>query len=122
MQAIIIFLLLTVNAYAGTAIVDRQTIEYDDELSGKTFTGTNLQGFTGKTVYASIFSKEVPDTLVFAEGTNSVTFVCCHLDNVAIPEGSVVINPNCGSQRRYMVQDDGLDWLVDENNNPIEPL
>lgn len=86
----------------------------------KSFTDYTGQLLTDETaegvIEASCFSQERPDSRIFPEGMTGVTFLRCNLDNVFIPEGNTVEG---GSQRRFMVQEDGYDWLVDENNNPI---
>ena len=91
------------------------------EYSYKDFTGRNLTGHTiePQVITGSCFSQEKPDTAVFPQNMTGVTFVNCNLDNCAIPEGNTVIG---GSTRRFCVQEDGFDWLVDGDNNPIERL
>lgn len=98
-----------------------QDYNFDDELSFKDFTLRQMQGYnlSGKVIYGSCFSQEIPDSQVFNPETTGATFIRCNLDNVLVPEGNTVID--C-SQRRFQVQEDGLDWLVDENNQPVEPL
>lgn len=88
----------------------------------KDFTGQFLQDadFSGVTeIVRSCFSQEKPDTHVFPDDLSGVVFVDCNLDNVYIPPGNVTVN--C-SQRRFKAQDDGYDWLIDENDNPVERL
>lgn len=90
-------------------------------FSHKSFSGRKLRNadFSGVSVIrGSGFSQEQPDTEVFPDGL-AVTFINCNLDNVVIPAGCTVID---SSTRRFMAQEDGLDWLVDGNNNPIERL
>lgn len=88
-----------------------------DEFSGRDFTCQTLlnSNLNGRVIYGSCFSQEIPDTEVFSSGLVA-TFLNCNLDNVKVPVGCTV--QNC-SQRRFMAQSDGLDWFVDENNNPI---
>lgn len=99
------------------------TYNCNETLSFKDFTNTSLEDFIippGTVIYGSCLSQETPDSHIFPEGMNGVTIVRCNLDNVFIPPGNTVIHPI--SQRRYQVQEDGTDWIIDENNNPIEPL
>lgn len=102
-------------------------IEYADQMidmhgtySRKDFTNAEfIPVIDNINVYMTCFSCEKPDTHLFRENLTGVTFYNCNLDNVFIPEGNTVIG---GSQRRYEVQDDGKDWIVDEDNNPIHPI
>ena len=90
--------------------------------SNKDFTGRNLSQATdldGQTIINSCFSQEIPDTHVFPDGMKNVTFINCNLDNCFIPSGNIVQG---GSQRRFKVQQDGFDWIVDANNNPVERI
>lgn len=92
------------------------------DYSNKNFTGNSLieaDDMDGQTIIGSCFSHEVPDTHIFPENMTGVTFINCNLDNCFIPTGNTVIG---GSQRRFKAQDDGIDWLLDENDNPIEVL
>lgn len=104
--------------------MDGTVIEYDDALSFKDFTHWEFHSrpeyvFDGKVIYASIFLHEVPDQHIFPEDMKNVTFVNCNLDNVFVPDGALVIG---GSRRRFKVQNDKEDWIVDNLNNPIEPV
>lgn len=94
-------------------------VEINSEFSLKDFTGKSLKyrQITGN-VYGSCFSREKPDSDVFPSNMQGVTFYDCNLDNCLIPAGNIVVG---GSIRRYQSQNDGNDWLVDENNNPTMP-
>ena len=85
------------------------------------YTGRNLSdcAIEGDIIESSCFSQEMPDSHIFPEKMKGVTFRRCNLDNVYIPPGNTV--ENC-SQRRFKAQDDGEDWLVDENNKPLSLL
>ena len=90
--------------------------------SRKDYTGRNLQNEVfeeGEIVQGSCFAQERPDTVVFPEDMTGVTFKNCNLDNCVIPAGNTVID--CW-QRRILVQPDGLDWIVDADNQPVEPF
>jgi uncharacterized protein YjbI with pentapeptide repeats len=87
--------------------------------SRKDFTGRNLTERTdmsGLEIRGSCFSQEIPDTHVFPEDMTGVTFVNCNLDNCFIPEGNTVID--CRTTR-YKVQNDGHEWEIDEQGNPL---
>lgn len=89
------------------------------EYSHKDFTGRSLadrKDMTGLTITGSCFSQETPDTEVFPPDMTEVTFINCNLDNCIIPDGNRI---HGGSNRRFKCQNDGQDWLIDENNNPI---
>lgn len=92
------------------------------DYSHKDFTGRDLTSVTdlisGAVIQCSCFSQEIPDTIVFPTDMTGIIFISCNLDNCLIPAGNSVVN--C-SQRRYMAID-GVDMLVDANNNPLEPL
>ena len=64
------------------------------------------------------FSQEKPDTVVFAPDTVG-TFINCNMDNVLRPIGCTFID--C-TQRRFMKQNCGRDWLTNERGEPIEVL
>ncbi len=130
MRTIIIFFILSGICYAGEVEIGRDKdgkaikIIYDDKLSFKDFTTGTLRDRTaeelnGKTIYASCFSKETPDTPIFPDGVKNVTMVSCNLDNCAIPNGVTVIG---GANRRFSIQNDRNDWEVDKDNKPIKPL
>ena len=98
-----------------------QEITFDDEYSFKNHAGGNLAeaDLNGKTIYASTFASEQPGTQVFHPEIIGVTFIKCNLDNVVIPDGNTLIE--C-STKRFKAQDDGYDWIVDENNVPVERI
>lgn len=98
-------------------------IKYDinDEYSFKDFTGRSglcFEKISG-IVYASSFGNETPDNHIFPGTMSGVTFIKCNLDNVFIPIGNTVID--C-SQRRFKVQNDGNDWLIDGSDNSVLPI
>jgi hypothetical protein len=99
-------------------------IEPDDELSFKDFTNRSLKSFgaprlSGAVIYASCFSQEKPDSEIFPNGMAGATFYNCNLDNCVIPAGNAVIG---GSRRRFAVQNDLREWLVDDDGNPTTLL
>lgn len=92
--------------------------DYNEVFSFKDFTNrTNIE--LSGVVYASCFSQETPDNQIFVAGMTGVTFIKCNLDNVSIPDGNTVID--C-SQKRFKVQNDLNDWIIDTANNPVEPV
>lgn len=96
-----------------------QTIDCNEEYSFKNY--TRMSGISipnGTIVYRSCFSQDNPDTPVFKEGMIGVTFYNCNLDNVLIPVGNIVGAEN--TQKRFRIQNDLNDWIVDTNNKPIE--
>lgn len=93
-----------------------EKIEYDDAFSSCDCTHlSSLDIPDGTVVYGSCFSCETPDQHIFRDDMTGVTFYNCNLDNCFIPDGNKVIG---GSQRRFEVQNDMRDWLVDEEGNP----
>lgn len=103
----------------GQVQVDSQNIIYDDEYSLRDLTGRKLTEYQldNKVIYATCFSHEQPDSIVFSDNMVDATFVNCNLDNCFIPSGNTVIG---GSQRRFKVQNDLRDWEIDEANKPVK--
>lgn len=102
MRQLIVFLLLVLPniCIAGQVLVEDALISYDDEYSLKDYTGWNFNdrpeyNFSNKVIYGTRFSQEFPNTSIFPNDMTNVTFVYCHLENVVIPEGVIVINPDC---------------------------
>ena len=90
--------------------------------SNKDFTGVILVDrldMDGQTIKGSCFSQEKPNTKVFPENMSGVTFINCNLDNCKIPDGNAIID--C-SQKKFMAQEDGFDWIIDDNGTPIERI
>lgn len=90
-------------------------------FAGKSFTAAAAGEFNGQVIYKSVFAQENPDTPVFPPGVSGLLLVCVNVDNVLIPAGVTVNNRGgaCGSSRRYKVQNDGRDWIVDGSNRPV---
>lgn len=100
-----------------------QDNEYDEDLSFKDFTGLEFHSrpeydFSNKVIYQSCFSQETPDSDIFKDVRRAI-FIKCNLDNVLIPAGNTVID--CW-QRRFKVQNDLNDWLIDVDNKPTMPI
>lgn len=103
-----------------TIIHDGTQYECCDEYSSKDFTGSYpLPDLSGRTIYNTCFSCETPDTKRFPDEMTGVTFLECILDNVFLPPGNIIVGPE---PKRFLAQNDGNDWLVDENNKPVEIL
>lgn len=73
----------------------------------------------GETIRSACFSQRLPDTYVFPDDMTGVTFINCNLENCFIPPGNIVID--CLT-RRVMTLEDGNDWIVDEENQPISMI
>ena len=100
-------------------------IEYNinDEFSFKDFAGKQAKHHyenmpSNIIIYGSCFSQEIPDIHIFPEDMTGVKFIKCNLDNVFIPTGNTIID--CW-QRRFKVQNDMNDWLINEINQPTMP-
>ena len=101
-------------------------IEYDcnDLFSYRDFGGKNAKHHyenisDGIIIYGSCFSQEIPDLHIFPDNLTGVTFIKSNLDNVYIPVGNTVIDCR---QRRFKVQNDLNDWLIDVSNIPTMPI
>lgn len=65
---------------------DNSWIEYNDEWSFKILNNRPCQELPNDiVVYASDFSQEIPDSIVFRDDLRGVTFIKCNLSNVIIP-------------------------------------
>ena len=126
---ILISFLLVANVYAGEILYPTaenpfgEKITYTDKYSKQDFTGKTLleaDDLEGVVIYGSCFSQETPDTDVFPINIKKITFYNCNLDNVKIVKpGWIVIG---GSERRFKVQNDRMDWIVDNGNIALEPI
>lgn len=100
--------------------------DVNDSLSYKDFTGQSLKHldpaeFNGREIVGSCFWQEnKPDSDIFPDGIEGTIFTRCNLGNVLIPP-MCYVNDDC-SYPRVKVQNDAEDWVIDEDNNPIEPL
>ena len=95
------------------------------KYSLKDFTDVSLvdepvEDFNNTTIKGSCFYHQYfVDSDIFPAGMTGVTFENCNLDNILIPAGNTVVG---GCHRRLRVQNDGQDWIVDSNLNPVEPV
>lgn len=92
------------------------------EIANKDFTGQTLVeriDLNDAIFYHCCFSQEKPDTHIFPETMTGACFAYCNLDNVFIPAGNTAAE---SSQRRFIAQTDGQDWILDDADNPIEML
>jgi hypothetical protein len=100
-----------------------QVITYDDKYSFKNFGQRGLLDATdleGKVIYASSFAQENPNTAVFPQSVKTMTFYNCNLDNVkTIKPGWTVVG---GSERKYKVQNDKKDWVLDNLGQIVEVM
>lgn len=121
MKTLLILLLASVPAYAGQVEWNNQTLAYSDEFSFKNYADRMEVSFPrGTTVYASVFYRESPDSNVFLSTMTGVTFVECNLDNVVLPVGNELKNVYRPSKRRFFVQNDWRDWILNDSNEPVE--
>lgn len=97
-----------------------ETYSFKD-FSGQSFTGIEAAEFNNTTIKGSCFYQEnEPNSDVFPSEMTGVTFEGCNLDNVSIPSGNTV-NSSCCT-RKMQVQEDGLDWLLDDDLNTISVI
>lgn len=105
-------------------IITHNNIQYEisDKYSNKDMTGWDLSlndDMNGIVVYNSCLSNETPNAKILPPNLIGSTFIDCNLDNVLIPIGNIVID--C-SIRKFQIQNDNVDWIVDDNLKPIEPV
>ena len=100
--------------------------DFDDKLSLQNFSNMNFTEsrvkFSGKAIYGTLFYNETPDSSIFPPGTTGMTLVNCNVDNLILPLDTVVIFNNGLQRKRFKVQNDGNDWIIDDNNLPVKPL
>jgi len=75
--------------------------------------------FNNTEIIGSCFAQDNPFTDVFPSGITGVTFVNCNLNNCNIPAGNIIQG---GSNKHHKAQNDGEEWIVNNNLKPIEPL
>jgi hypothetical protein len=121
----IIPLLFVFILFSSLAFADvNEKYSYKDFI-GKTFLDVDPSEFNNTEIIGSCFYQESsygtinPMKDVFPVGMTGVTFIKCNLDNVRIPIGNTVVG---GTNKRILVQNDREDWILDENNKPIEPM
>ena len=105
----------------GKISVDNVIYNCNDELSNKDFTKRILLEKSipeGAVIFGSCFSHETLDTVVFPD-VQDLTLINCNLDNVYLNPLWIIIG--C-SARRYKVQNDREDWIVDKDDKPKEPI
>lgn len=103
-------------------LINGSNTEVSDTYSCKDYTGMTIEPnltLNGSIIYQSCFSQETPDTEVFPSDMTGVTFINCNLDNVLMPSGNTIIG---GTHRRFQAQEDGLDWELDVDGNPLGVL
>ena len=97
------------------------------DFTNRTFNNVCVDEFNGKgDIVGSSFYQEMDTSEqevsrnIFPSEMVGVEFKRCNLDNVFMPGGNTVAK-NC-SHRLIRCQNDLNDWVVDENNVPIEPV
>ena len=111
------------DLWCSEMLITYNKTEYDcsDEFSFKDFTGRGDVHFGGMKadmiIYGSCFSHEIPDIQIFPD--IPITFIKCNLDNVRLSSKQTAID--CW-QRRFKVQNDRNDWLIDAVAKPVMPF
>ena len=106
----------------GKVLYDGEVIEFNDKYSHKLFKIKDLindRDINNQVIYSSCFCCDKPESQMFPEDMKGVKFYNCNLDNCIIPDGNEVIS---GSVRRFKVQNDNEDWIIDRNDKLIEPI
>ena len=76
--------------------------------------------FNDTEIIGSCFCQEnKPDSDIFPNGIMGVIFKKCNLDNIYVPPGNTIKE---GTHKKIKVQKDGLDWLLNDDLTPKEPL
>lgn len=84
----------------------------------KSFLDVSPEEFNGVIENSCFYQENKPNSKIFPEGINCI-FKDCNLDNVLIPSGCEVIG---GTNKKIKAQEDGFDWILDDDLNPIERL
>lgn len=98
----------------------------NEKYSFKDFTGQSLTNVRATQLNNTVikgsnfYQEDNPGINIFPVGMTGVTFDRCNLDNVSVPPGNTVL-PNC-SNRRIKPQNDLEDWIVNNSDQPVEPL
>jgi len=103
-------------------LYDGQFVEMSEEFSQKGHVLHSLEKENvpvGTNIYATCYSREQPDSIIFPKNMTGVTFYNCNLMNVYIPQGNTVVN--CRTERFYC-QNDLEDWEIDQADKPIKPI
>ena len=125
MKHFIFILFIASPLYAGTVDFCGQTIQYDDSLSlgrVKDWSKLTENDLNGKTIYAINIQADKPDTHVFPDKMTGVIFANPNIDNVFLPPGNQVILCNHDAPKRVLTLEDGCDWVLDKDNNPLETI
>jgi hypothetical protein len=99
-------------------------IEYSisEKYSNKVWPNRDLTScvdMKGCVIYASSFYNEKPNSTVLPSDLSGTTFIKCQLNNVIVPNGVTLID--CDT-RKFQVQNDGFDWWLDNDGNPMERI
>lgn len=123
MRYAIALLLIPMVAWAGQVGWNNQQVTYEDKYSHKDFTNVkfvNINLESGTTIYASCFSKEVPDFEMFPATMTGITFLECNMDNVKVPPGNLVNNFYKPAPIKFKAQNDLRDWQLNQLNQPVK--
>lgn len=88
------------------------------DFSGQKFVNEPKEDFGGEIIGACFYQENAPETEVFPSDITTM-FIRCNLDNVKLPLGCTL--EDC-TNKRIKVGEDGYDWIVNENLQPIERL
>lgn len=117
--ALIIFCTIPALSHGGEVEADGVKWTYHDDW-GPLRKGTKDYKSkpipSGTTVYAMRFDAEQPNTEVFHPDMTGVTFLWCHLNNVALPAGNTIIGPFVPYE--YETLNDLRDWKLDAQGQP----
>lgn len=98
-------------------------IDCDEEYSHRVFSNWNFIGLdidlSSRTICDSSFAQEIPNSVIFPDSYKYINFVHCDMKNVDVGLDNILIE--CDN-RKYQVQNDLEDWVIDEFGTPIEPL
>ena len=89
------------------------------DFTNKILAHTDPAEWNDTEVIGSCFYQFEPNTGVFPSEIKNVTFIRCNLDNVVVPKECTIEG---GCHRLIAAQNDGEDWILDANLNPVEPL
>ncbi len=104
-------------------VADAETINekysYRDFMH-KSFKDVKAEEFNNSVIVGSCFYQEGTKRIEIFPKLENVEFRRCNLDNVKLKGTNLTLTE--GTTNKKIKAKDGVDWIYDEDDNPIEPL